>query len=592
MAQSPRSGFLVRWLSLVSVALLSLLLMMGVVQAAPAGATAAEDGPAGEAQQGREGEEKAEGEDSEPEFEETVVVTASRAEQNLLEAPASVSVIDASDIEKSGAGNFGELLRQVPGVNVVQFGARDVQLTGRAATNSLATGSLVMVDGRSIYLDFFGFVMWDFVPTDFNELDQVEVVRGPGSSVWGANAFNGVVNIRTKIPQEMEGTSLTVGAGEYASRKFNLVYAGATENKDLGWKISASYYEQDAFERKPRTLENGGVITPLPDDGTEQPKLDFRLHRKLSEDSHWDLGIGAARTSGLVNTAIGPFDVDDSSGFYYTRFEYQRRQLKLTGYVNMLDGNATNLLSFDATTFQPLAFDFDTNTIDVAVQNGHLFGAKNRLVYGGNVRYAEHDLSIAPLADTRTEIGAFIEDEIRFTDHFHLFLGARIDDVEDVNTVFSPRVSVVMPVNQNNSFRISANQAFRAPSMTNLFLDTAILQQVDLGLPEPFIFPVLAVGNQELEEETILALDAAYNRVWDGGHFISRWRCISTAPRTSSISGRSISTVPATRLRAGRWTPRCWTSWPAWGSLCRPISPTRTSVRWMTWVRSFHSARC
>lgn len=119
--------------------------------------------------------------------EEVLVVTASRTEQHLHDAPVTMSVIDAIEIEKTPADDAGDLLRNVPGLNVAQMSARDIQVSGRESTNSLATGQLVLLDGRSLYLDFFGFVAWDFVPLDFSELKQVEVVRGPGSAVWGAN---------------------------------------------------------------------------------------------------------------------------------------------------------------------------------------------------------------------------------------------------------------------------------------------------------------------------------------------------------------------------------------------------------------------
>ena len=91
-----------------------------------------------------------------------------------------------------------------------------MNVTTRGATSTLATSQLALVDGRSIYLDFFGMVMWDFVPTNLHEIKRIEVVRGPASAVWGANAMTGVVNVITKTPRELAasgGTSLTIGAG-------------------------------------------------------------------------------------------------------------------------------------------------------------------------------------------------------------------------------------------------------------------------------------------------------------------------------------------------------------------------------------------
>ena len=127
--------------------------------------------------------------------EEVIVVTASRTEQSLNEAPAAVSVLTAKDIESIPADNYGALLRNVPGLNVSQTSARDINMTSRGSTNTLSTSQLVLVDGRSLYLDFFGFVMWDFLPVNTAEIKQIEAVRGPGSAVWGANAMTGVVNL-------------------------------------------------------------------------------------------------------------------------------------------------------------------------------------------------------------------------------------------------------------------------------------------------------------------------------------------------------------------------------------------------------------
>jgi iron complex outermembrane receptor protein len=157
--------------------------------------------------------------DKPPSFEEQVVVTASRAEEQLVNAPATVSVITTQTIENSPATNVGDLLRAVPGINVTQVSARDINITTRGATSTLATSQLALVDGRSIYLDFYGMVMWDFVPANPHEIKQIEIIRGPASAVWGANAMTGVVNVITKSPRELAAsrpTSITIGAGGFS----------------------------------------------------------------------------------------------------------------------------------------------------------------------------------------------------------------------------------------------------------------------------------------------------------------------------------------------------------------------------------------
>ena len=129
---------------------------------------------------------------------ETVVVSASRTDTALADAPATMSVVTSEALASTPAQNYADLLRGVPGVNAVQLSARDINLTSRQATSTLSNSELVLVDGRSVYLDFFGLVLWDFVPTNLADVKQVEVIRGPASAVWGANALTGVVNIITK----------------------------------------------------------------------------------------------------------------------------------------------------------------------------------------------------------------------------------------------------------------------------------------------------------------------------------------------------------------------------------------------------------
>jgi iron complex outermembrane receptor protein len=203
---------------------------------------------------------------AEPKYEETVVVSASRTEEKLINAPATMTVIGSQAIESAASQNFAELLRAVPGLNITQVSARDINVTSRGATGTLATGQLALLDGRSLYQDFFGFVMWDFLPVNLNEIKQVEVIRGPASAVWGANALNGVVNVITKSPREMQGTSAILGVGGFdrdagasaGQGAGTMFYISGTHaqavNDRLAFKISAGGYTQDPYARPTGTI--------------------------------------------------------------------------------------------------------------------------------------------------------------------------------------------------------------------------------------------------------------------------------------------------------------------------------------------------
>src|SRR6185295_4295540 len=143
--------------------------------------------------------------------------------------PVSITVVGAEKLAATPADNYADALRGVPGLNVVQTSARDVNFSARGASSTLSTGMLALVDGRSVYQDFFGFVAWDFLPVSFDEIQQIEVLRSPGSAVWGANALSGVINVRTKSPRDIQGFSGMVGGGERGTLEGAARWAGASD---------------------------------------------------------------------------------------------------------------------------------------------------------------------------------------------------------------------------------------------------------------------------------------------------------------------------------------------------------------------------
>ncbi|MEM9597497.1 MAG: TonB-dependent receptor, partial [Acidobacteriota bacterium] len=463
--------------------------------------------------------------DGTPQVEDVIVVTASRTEQRLQEVPVAMTVISAEQLETAAADNYGDILRSVPGVNVAQMSARDVQIAGRGATQSLSTSQLVLLDGRSVYLDFFGFVMWDLLPVDFREIAQVEVVRGPGSAVWGANALGGVVNLITKSPWEMVGTSVQIGAGDLDTVFGSVSHAAAGD--DWGFKLSGSYYEQEPYERPTGIVPGSNPPTEFPpfeNQGTEQPKIDLRYDRNLADNQILSLSEGWATTDGIVHTGIGPFDVDKDTGFSYFKGTWSRDNLVVNFFANLLDGEAPNLLT-RGIDGQPLDFLFETEVYNLDFANTHATD-RHTLTYGATARQIDFDLSIAPGEDERQEYGVFLQDEIELTDRLTWLVGARWDDIDPIGSVVSPRTSLLFAPNERHNFRVSYNKAFRAPSLVENFLDTAIVNLVDLGallgpalgvpLPSiPYAFPSLAIGNPLLQEEELEAYEIGWVGTFD-----------------------------------------------------------------------------
>ncbi len=490
-----------------------------------------------------------EGEEPEETISDVIVVTASRTEQSMHEVPAAFTVISAQELETAPADDFGDLLRNVPGLNVTQASARDIQVSSRSATSTLATDQLVMLDGRTIYLDFFGFVMWDYLPVNTNEIKQIEVVRGPGSAVWGANAMTGVINVITKTPREMVGTGLTLGAGEFDTYYGNLVHAGARDK--TGYKLSLGYYQQDPYPRPtgiiPGTeITNPPLGTPYPDfdnQGTEQPKFDLRVDHDSSDSTTWSFSAGYAGTDGIVHTGIGPFDVQSGSSLAYGKGSWSKNAMRLTFFANFLDGDAPNLLTVDLNG-DPLQLGFESQTYDLDFSNTVVVGGdKHILTYGARARHNSFELTIAPAGDSRDEFGFFIQDEILLSDKVRWLIGGRWDDIDPVGSVVSPRTSLLISPTPDHTFRFSYNQAYRAPSLINNFLDVVIVTEIGPvapglppgvpidpraisdalapGVPCEFVlstcdfffydsFPTDAVGNPDLGEEEMEAFEVGY----------------------------------------------------------------------------------
>jgi outer membrane receptor protein involved in Fe transport len=452
-----------------------------------------------------------------------VVVTASRREEQLLNAPATVSVLGEEVIGNSPGQSVPDLLRLVPGLNTVQSSARDVNVTSRAATGTLSDSMLVLLDGRSIYQDFFGFVAWDFLPVDTSEIKQIEVIRGPASAVWGANAMTGVVNVISKTPREMQGSSVTIRFGQFdrsaAGGSFdggglfsiNATHAQATSSR-FAYKVSAGLLTQEPFLRPTGTLP--GTQTPYPpfeNRGTSQPKLDARADYDMADGRQKIiLAGGISGTEGIIYTGLGPLDVQRGSTFKYGRMTYTRGRLKLQGFVNALDGDAPSVLQ-RGLDGRPLDFRFESQTYDVEFSNLHVLRSRHLFSYGGNYRYNNFDLSFAPRGASRDEGGVYAQDEIILSSRYRWIVGARIDRFDVLQkAVLSPRTTFLIKPRASQTIRVSFNRAFRAPSFVNSFLGTTFLSEADLGPTGRFQFPTVAVGNGQLKEEALTAYEAGY----------------------------------------------------------------------------------
>jgi outer membrane receptor protein involved in Fe transport len=459
-----------------------------------------------------------------------VVVTASKFEEEVVNAPATATVISEQAIRHSLSQNVADLLRSVPGMNVIQTSAREFNVAGRTASGVLPSAQLALIDGRTIYDDWSGSIAWDGLPMNLDEVGQVEVIRGPASAVWGANAMNGVINIITKPPREMLGTTFALGigtfnrsVGEADSGRGSLYYVNATHAQVLSdrwaFKIAGGAYTQDPFARPEGMIPNPYHMTyPLFDNkGTTQANLDARTDNDLPDGKqHFSFSGGYGSSGGIMYGGLGPWKIHPGSMKSYGKVDYVRGALRITGYTNISSATFTNLLLVDPAG-QPIQGEAKTHTYDIEFGNSSMVQAKHLISYGGNFRHAGFDSSLTPGGNGRNEGGVYFQDEILASKHFRWVVGARIDKFDNLKgVVLSPRTTLLVKALPDQTFRVSYNRAYMAPSVMMNYWQSLFLSGIDLGLIDPqlsgnyFAYPVNVVGNRDLKEQSLNAYEVGY----------------------------------------------------------------------------------
>ena len=296
-----------------------------------------------------------------PAFEKTVIVSASRTKVLLEDTPTTISVIGRNTIETRPAQNIGDLMREVPGANVVQSSARDVNVATRGPSPFLTGSQLALVDGRPLYFDFFNVIFWDLSAVQTNDIEQIEVVRGPASTMWGANAATGVVNMVTRAPRTSQGLEFAVigglisrsseAGGTGAMGSLNIRWADAPTDK-LAYRLSAGVYYSDPLERPtgmipevltpidPPVLVGGGSYDDVfyDNNGTLQPKFDLRIDQELEGEGRILYSTGIAYTEGIIQTPIGPFDAQRGTKLAYGQIAYHRGSFRIRSFANYIRG--------------------------------------------------------------------------------------------------------------------------------------------------------------------------------------------------------------------------------------------------------------
>ncbi|MCK5534929.1 TonB-dependent receptor [bacterium] len=407
-----------------------------------------------------------------PEFllfgKEILVVTAARYEQEIGEAPATINVITAEDIKNSGCLTVGDLLRTLAGIDIRQTGTK-FYLTprGLSSANSCATGRvLCFVDGRPINTPNYG----SFAPgltLPLVNIKRIEVIKGPGSAIYGANAFSGVINIITKSPEDLDGFEISAAGGEFSSQLHKLSFGKKSEKID--GLFTARWYKTDGSQ--------------LVADNTDFEN--YNVYGKV-EISKITLSFGHSETDrGLSGSTARPTsthteEIKESFVDVVGNIELNScMDLMVKGFIN----DREDILEMtDLTTI-------DESVLGGEVQHNWRINSNNLLICGVDVRQdiAKSEIALAGDNET-TNVAFYIQDECKLKEKLTVTLGVRHDKHSVYEEVTSPRVGVVYNLGRT-VLKSFYGEAFRAPTFAETYPDIWLSPGMHL------------MGNEELEPE-------------------------------------------------------------------------------------------
>ncbi|HZD13408.1 MAG TPA: TonB-dependent receptor, partial [Candidatus Binatus sp.] len=437
--------------------------------------------------------------------EEETVSIASRHEQPISQAPSDVYVITDEDIRHSGAIDLPTVLRRIPGMEVMQMSGADFNVSVRGNNQTTANKMLVLVDGRSIFVDVQAQVYWKAIPVTLPEIKRIEVLKGPSSAVYGFNAFDGIINIITKSPAEMRGTTLQFGGGELGTITSAAVQAGTMGN--LGYRVSIGRDQNQQWRNR--------------------DALALRTHR-LNVQTEYALPNAAKLvvSGGLVD--VNRFDGPLTStvilmgrpALGYGHVSYERPDFFMRAYWNSYnDTTDVNLHPFLAPFLRisdrngSSTSAFEGNTYNVEAQHGLDLWTTNKLTYGFNYRHNTLSSNFISASSQEDRLGFYLQDEWKPVPTLTLVAGARYDLDTFIHPTISPRVAVLFTPIPDHTFRVTVSAAYRSPT---LFETNAESQILITGSP------VLGMnrGSSNLNPGKIVSYEAGYQ----GWYFQHRLR--------------------------------------------------------------------
>jgi iron complex outermembrane receptor protein len=428
------------------------------------------------------------------------ITSAARKVQRAEEVPAAVFVITHDAIRRSGLRTLPELFRLAPGVQVAQLTSSSWAVSIRGFNDQFSNKLLVLVDGRSIYTRVFSGVFWDSEDLVLEDIDRIEIIRGPGGAVWGANAVNGVINIVTKTARDTPGTLVRLSAGTFDRAQATVRHGGS-----FG---SAAYRVYSQWSGRGGTdLANGVAAGDAWTALTNGVRVDWeRGNNDFIVDGSARVGDMHA-TWLLPATGVPDFaprtEVETSyrTGNALARWTHRGgdgSSLQVQSSIGLL--RRTDLVSLNETAF------------DTDLQYRVKPGGRHDLVAGGGYRYvqskagASYPVSFEPSSVGSTVVNVFAQDEIELSRRLHLSLGSKVEHETYAGWGLSPTVRLMWAPGQRHHLWAAASRALRTPALSDLFLRFRAIVIPGEGAP----MVIGAVGNPDFKAEALHDVEGGY----------------------------------------------------------------------------------
>ena len=408
------------------------------------------------------------------------VVSASRRQEKVLEAPASVAVVEAKEIRNRPALSVAEHIRDLPAVDFSQTGLAQSNVVVRGFNNVFSGALLTLTDNRIARIPSLRLNAYNFIPVTNDDIERIEVVLGPGSALYGPNSANGVMHIITRSPFTSAGTNVNLGVGERSVYKVGMRHAGAAGER-LGYKVSAQYYTgmdweyEDPEEVRSRTANPD--IPPRNFD-IERQSAEVRFDYRASDDLTAILAYGYNKGDQIELTGLGAGQAQNWA-YRYVQF----RLLYKDWFAQVFQNGSNAGDTFTLRDGNPIVDNSKLTAFQL--QHSSALGVRQRFTYGVDVLLTRPDTEGTINGENEDydqidEFGAYVQSETALSEMLDLVVALRYDDHNRIaDAEISPRAGLVFKPQETQILRLTYNHAFATPSSNNLYLDL-------LSSPDPF----------------------------------------------------------------------------------------------------------